>query len=207
MAGQRILACRSWRNPLARGQWPKAPSTYEMEGALLGRASDRPVARLPGPAALPPVPDPPPRTGFPARPRPGSPPGGARFQTVTIFLRRHLHGQQKYSPAYFFHFFTHIGIHRIRTVARIQLRLSTVICTPNPQVAPGSPGRCEQSASEQGTQQDWPRLGRSFAVFFPGGRPAAPQRAGATSDVPSRPNRGLVRAAARDQAVRHRVRR
>jgi len=168
------------------------------------------IGRLPGCLglhALPPVPDP--RARNVSRPGhvPGSPPGGARFQTVTIFLRRHLHCQPKYSPTYFFRFFIHIGIHRIRTVARIQPRLSTVyahLIHKSRKVA-----RAAANRVRQGRELSWPD--RGLADHSPRSFPVAGLRllsgAGATSDVPSCPNRGLVWAAARDRAVRHRVRR
>jgi hypothetical protein len=77
-----------WRKRLCRAECNKAPSTYEMEGALPGLAApDRPVARLPQRCA------PPARTRHPRDvpvsrcfSRPGVASGWRPFPTVRVFL-------------------------------------------------------------------------------------------------------------------------
>src|ERR1700683_5637862 len=94
MAGRRILACRSWQKRHGQAEWNKAPSMYEMEGALSGHAAPlspglpasarRPVSAAP--RFLVPVPATRFRVRFPcACHLPGVSPEGCPFPAVEYF--------------------------------------------------------------------------------------------------------------------------
>ena len=124
------------RERLRRAECNKAPSMYEMEGALCGLAApDRPVARLPRRCA------PPARAKHPREPpvsrpfpRPWVAPGWCPFPTVNVFLPSHASVAQE-PTAIHFEFFLHPHVaHRKRAVIRTLQRLSTALYTNHPQV-------------------------------------------------------------------------
>ena len=127
------------RARLRRAECNKAPSMYEMEGALCGLAApDRPVARLPRRCA------PPARAKHPREPpvsrlfpRPWVAPGWCPFPTVNVFLPACASVAQE-PPGIHFEFFCHPHVaHRKRVVIRTLQRLSTALCTNHPQVSRG----------------------------------------------------------------------
>ena len=124
---------------LRRAECNKAPSMYEMEGALCGLAApDRPVARLPRRCA------PPARAKHPREPpvsrlfpRPRVAPGWCPFPTVNVFLPACASVAQEPTGIHF-EFFLHPHVaHRKRAVIRTLQRLSTALCTNHPQVTRG----------------------------------------------------------------------
>ncbi len=132
---QHVCACGSWQRYCYTAEWNKAPSMYEMEGALFGLATlGRPVARLTRRRA------PPARARYPREapvswlfPRPRVAPRWCPFPTVKVFLLPPPEVTQE-SAAIHFKFFLHPhNVHRTPAVIRTWRRLSTALCTAHPQ--------------------------------------------------------------------------
>jgi hypothetical protein len=135
-ARSRFPACRPGKNLNAGAECNKAPSTYEMEGALLW-------PRRPGSASCPATPalraarrgQAPGRwSRFPGRSHvSGVAPRRCPFPTVKAFLRPSRESRKSLrQPVLRFFFYPH-DVHRARPLIRTLPRLPTVLCTSHPQ--------------------------------------------------------------------------
>ena len=132
--GENATVRQNVTRPPPRMRWrgPGQATPYRFGGQLPGFSRYCGASRRCQPPAL--------GTGFPVLSRPGVAPGWCPFPAVKVFLLLCQRATQEPALNYFFSFHYPHDVHKKPAVIRIYQRLSTTLCTTNPQVTGRDPG-------------------------------------------------------------------